>query len=86
MWYCPLGFLTTFVIGLLLSFGFKRIFNEQKVEPDPNLYFPVIANRIRRRIEENQPSNDSGAPRKYLFTANAINDSVTSDKYSTTKV
>lgn len=54
MWYSPLGFLITFILGLFVS-NLSRLFTkDQSDELDPNLFFPLIARRIRyrRRIEE----------------------------------
>ncbi|XP_017758968.1 PREDICTED: putative sodium-dependent multivitamin transporter [Eufriesea mexicana] len=91
MWYCPLGFLITFVIGLLLSFCMKRIFKKQKLELDPNLFFPIIGERIRRRREqtfgyENQVSKHATMSKKYVFTINATNNEETIEDMNTTKL
>ncbi|KOC64350.1 Putative sodium-dependent multivitamin transporter [Habropoda laboriosa] len=89
MWYSPLGFVLTFVIGLLLSYCFKQIFQEEKVELDVNLYFPIVGERIRRRreqtteINENEVPKDAAAHRKYVFT---INDAEATEETHTTKV
>lgn len=74
MWYCPLGFLMTFIIGLFLSFCLKQMFKKQKIELDLNLFFPIIAKRIHRRQMQISDTNSNDilkdattAPRKYIF-------------------
>ena len=89
MWYCPLGFVLTFVIGLLLSYCWKLLFKEPKVELDPNLFFPIIGNRIRRRHRNILEANDNDTPkdqRKYMFTINLSNDAENANGGSTTKL
>ncbi|XP_029178699.1 uncharacterized protein LOC114946402 [Nylanderia fulva] len=71
MWYAPLGFLITFILGLIIS-GLSRLFiKNQNNKLDPNLFFPVIARRIcyRRRndVEINDVANYT-LERKYSFS------------------
>lgn len=69
MWYSPLGFLITFIFGLLVSNLFRLCFKNQKDELDANLFFPVIARRIRYR-RHNDIENEGSSPldRKYSFS------------------
>lgn len=69
MWYSPLGFLITFILGLLVS-NLSRVFiKNQNDELDANLFFPVIARRIRYR-RHNDIENEGNSPldRKYSFS------------------
>ncbi|XP_054011850.1 putative sodium-dependent multivitamin transporter [Hylaeus anthracinus] len=49
MWYSPMGLFITLVVGYLTSLAAKRIFHKNAREPDPNLFVPLLASRIRRR-------------------------------------
>ncbi|KAK2576668.1 hypothetical protein KPH14_005329 [Odynerus spinipes] len=51
MWYCPLGFLSTFLIGWIISWLTRIIFKEKEIALDPNLFTPIVASRIRKRLE-----------------------------------
>lgn len=51
MWYCPLGFLSSFLIGLIISWLTKIIFQEKEILLDPRLFTPIVSSRIRRRQE-----------------------------------
>lgn len=89
MWYGPLGFVLTFIIGLSLSYCWKLLFKEPKVELDPNLFFPIIGNRIRRRHRNILEANENDTPkdqRKYMFTINLSNDAENANGGSTTKL
>ncbi|XP_029046788.2 putative sodium-dependent multivitamin transporter [Osmia bicornis bicornis] len=92
MWYCPLGFVLTFVIGLLLSVCINRMFKKPKVELDINLFFPLVGERIRRRRERILESSEDDVPkdnttqRKYVFTIKPTNDRENMDEYNITKV
>ncbi|XP_011171988.2 putative sodium-dependent multivitamin transporter [Solenopsis invicta] len=67
MWYSPLGFLITFILGLLIS-NLSRLFSKkQKDKLDPNLYFPVISRRIRYRRNKIEDDGISPLDRKYSF-------------------
>ncbi|CAK9818230.1 Putative sodium-dependent multivitamin transporter [Anthophora plagiata] len=89
MWYGPLGFVMTFVIGLLLSYCLKQIFQERKVELDDNLFFPIVGKRIRCRreqttgINENEVPKHTTAHKKYVFT---IKNTESTEEINTTKV
>lgn len=85
MWYAPLGFLITFILGLIIS-GLSRLFiKNQNNKLDPNLFFPVIARRIRYRrrndVEINDVTNYT-LERKYSFS-NIIHKSDSADKICT---
>lgn len=91
MWYCPLGFVLTFVIGLLLSVCLNHMFKKPKVELDVNLFFPLVGERIRRKRERILESNDdvpkdNTAQRKYIFTIKSTNDRENMNEYNITKV
>ncbi|EGI69871.1 Putative sodium-dependent multivitamin transporter [Acromyrmex echinatior] len=61
MWYSLLGFLITFLVGLLIS-NLSRLFTQnQNSELDTNLFFPVIARRIRCR-QCNNIENEENFP------------------------
>ncbi|XP_018354072.1 PREDICTED: putative sodium-dependent multivitamin transporter isoform X1 [Trachymyrmex septentrionalis] len=49
MWYSLLGFLITFLVGLLISNLSRLFIQNQNSQLDTNLFFPVIARRIRCR-------------------------------------
>lgn len=51
MWYTPLGFTVTMIVGYLTSLATNRIFQKDTREPDPSLFIPYLASRIRRRRE-----------------------------------
>ncbi|XP_072762274.1 putative sodium-dependent multivitamin transporter [Anoplolepis gracilipes] len=71
MWYAPLGFLITFIVGLIIS-GLSRLFiKDQNDKLDPNLFFPVIARRIRYRRRKDEELNDIAnyaLEKKYSFS------------------
>ncbi|XP_076762932.1 putative sodium-dependent multivitamin transporter isoform X1 [Xylocopa sonorina] len=52
MWYNPLGLLITMVVGYVISLITNRIFRKDAREPDPSLFIPFLASRIRRRRED----------------------------------
>lgn len=92
MWYCPLGFVITFVIGLFLSFCLNRMLKKPKVELDLNLYFPLVAKRIRRKrrepseTSEKEVSKNTITRRKYIFTINSTGDTENTEEINITKV
>ncbi|XP_031830052.1 putative sodium-dependent multivitamin transporter [Nomia melanderi] len=88
MWYCPLGFVMTFVLGLLLSYFLNMLHKRQKAELDPNLYFPIIGNRIRRRqailkTDDGETVHDTA---KYTFTVVSRDDTDNSGEVSSTRI
>lgn len=52
MWYCPLGFLVTVIVGCITSWIARRIFKEKLTEVDPSLLSPIMAERVRKRREK----------------------------------
>ncbi|XP_053989378.1 putative sodium-dependent multivitamin transporter [Hylaeus volcanicus] len=92
MWYGPLGFVITFAIGLSFSYCLNLLSKKEKVELDPNLFFPVIRNRIYRRREQtlrsksNETPKDTSAQRKYMFTDNKPASEENMDEVCTTKI
>lgn len=83
MWYSPLGFLITFIFGLLVSYLFRLFIKDQDDDLDADLFFPVIARRIRERRRHDVENEEESLGRKYPFS-DAIHrkDSVT-DKICT---
>ncbi|XP_018397564.1 PREDICTED: putative sodium-dependent multivitamin transporter [Cyphomyrmex costatus] len=66
MWYSPLGFLITFMLGLIISNLSRLFFKTQNDELDTNLFFPVLARRIRyRRCMDVENERSSSLNRKY---------------------
>ncbi|XP_011699582.1 PREDICTED: putative sodium-dependent multivitamin transporter isoform X2 [Wasmannia auropunctata] len=68
LWYFPLGFLITFLLGLLVS-NLSRFFiknqNNKKEQLDINLFFPAIARRIRSRRHNSAVEKSSPLDRRY---------------------
>ncbi|KAI4502768.1 hypothetical protein M0802_001812 [Mischocyttarus mexicanus] len=64
MWYCPLGFLSSLLIGWIISWLTETILEKNKDNKIPiniNLFTPIIASRIQKRINEKQlTTNDRG--------------------------
>ncbi|XP_046741740.1 putative sodium-dependent multivitamin transporter isoform X2 [Diprion similis] len=73
MWYSAIGFLVTFLVGLLVSNVGRIVMKEEQPELDPDLFIPWVADRIRKRRSRFSPSFDKLAlePRsvtsKYTF-------------------
>ncbi|KAL0106500.1 hypothetical protein PUN28_016304 [Cardiocondyla obscurior] len=69
MWYCPIGFLITFLVGLLFSNLFRLYFKNENDKLDINLFFPVVARRILKQRRTNI-TNEGISPldRKYSFS------------------
>ncbi|KAG5308544.1 SC5A8 protein, partial [Pseudoatta argentina] len=67
MWYSPLGFLITFILGLIISNISRLFFKKQNDELDTNLFFPVLARRIRYRrcMDVENERSSSSLSRKY---------------------
>ncbi|XP_058794304.1 putative sodium-dependent multivitamin transporter [Phymastichus coffea] len=49
MWYSPMGATITLVVGYLASLLFDKFSRERPIEPDPSLFTPMLAERIRRK-------------------------------------
>ncbi|XP_043283568.1 putative sodium-dependent multivitamin transporter [Venturia canescens] len=52
MWYTPIGFLCTIVLGFALSVLIRKLSKNTIVEPEPDLFTPIVAARMRRRRED----------------------------------
>lgn len=77
MWYAPLGLLITVVIGWVASHVTKYLCNQEEMYVNPSLFFPCVANRIRKREQREidiQGIPGSIHPKKYSFN---LNDPVT---------
>ncbi|XP_025073506.1 putative sodium-dependent multivitamin transporter [Pogonomyrmex barbatus] len=85
MWYSPLGFLITFVIGLLVSNLFRLFRKTQNDELDTNLFFPVVARRIlyRRRNDAEDEAGNYPLDRKYSFSDVVVHENDAVDKICT---
>lgn len=59
MWYNPLGLAITLIVGYVTSLITNKIFYKNAREPEPNLFFPFLAARIRRRREDTQKTTNS---------------------------
>jgi len=69
MWYSLLGFLITFVLGLLISNLSRLFIKNQNDMLDINLFFPVIARRIRyRRYRAMENAGRPSLYRKYSLS------------------
>ncbi|KYM96632.1 PREDICTED: putative sodium-dependent multivitamin transporter [Cyphomyrmex costatus] len=69
MWYCPLGLLITFILGLFVSNLSRLFIKNQNDELDTNLFFPIIARRMRYR-RRNNIKNKGNSPlnRRYSLS------------------
>ncbi|XP_012280969.1 putative sodium-dependent multivitamin transporter [Orussus abietinus] len=72
MWYAPLGFLITIIVGLVVSNLVYLCSGRERVECDPDLFFPFVSTRLRRKLRLNTESNGHQIPsivlqRKYTF-------------------
>ncbi|GAB1867003.1 Putative sodium-dependent multivitamin transporter [Camponotus japonicus] len=79
MWYAPLGFLITFILGLFISGLFRLFIKDQNDKLDPNLFFPVIARRIYYRRRRDIAIDDIASytlESKYSFNTIQKNDNV----------
>lgn len=52
MWYTPLGFLLTMILGFVISAGYKKFTKNSIIGPDPDLMTPFVAARMRKRRED----------------------------------
>ncbi|XP_076293739.1 putative sodium-dependent multivitamin transporter [Lasioglossum baleicum] len=53
MWYCPLGSVISFVVGLFSSWILNLICKDQSKELDPDLFNPIKARMVRKRRLKN---------------------------------
>ena len=51
MWYCPLGFVTCLLMGLLVSVLTNLVSKGSRKELDSNLFVPFVASRISKNRE-----------------------------------
>ncbi|XP_011686227.1 PREDICTED: putative sodium-dependent multivitamin transporter [Wasmannia auropunctata] len=72
MWYSPLGFLITFLLGLLISSLSHLIFKNQNDELDINLFFPIIARRIHYRRRNNVECEENSALNRMYALSDVI--------------
>lgn len=49
MWYSPMGLMITLVVGYCASLLFRKFGTITSLEPEPNLFTPWLANKIRQR-------------------------------------
>lgn len=56
MWYCPIGFVVTLVLGFFISFVENMVSGRKEEFKDPNLFFPMVAKRMRRKQRELYPN------------------------------
>ncbi|EGI69870.1 Putative sodium-dependent multivitamin transporter [Acromyrmex echinatior] len=59
MWYSPIGLLMTFILGLLVSNLSRLFIKNQNDELNTNLFFPMIARRIRHRRHNNKKNKEN---------------------------
>ncbi|XP_076388479.1 putative sodium-dependent multivitamin transporter isoform X1 [Megachile rotundata] len=59
MWYSPMGLGITLIVGYLTSLVARRICHRDSREPDPNLFTPLLASRIKRRREDAEKTRNS---------------------------
>ena len=59
MWYSPIGITVTILVGYLASVVIRRISREAIREPDPSLFTPFVAARIRKRRATSRKITDS---------------------------
>ncbi|XP_078052340.1 putative sodium-dependent multivitamin transporter [Augochlora pura] len=54
MWYCPIGSVISFAVGLFASWILNLLLKEKPKELDPDLFTPIKARAMRRRQKNNQ--------------------------------
>lgn len=91
MWYGPLGFLITVIVGLLVSNVIQHVFKQPQSELDPNLFFPIIARRMRAKPHLNLECNESVKTKTkiqgtYMFNANVVDETEQSDGINSTNI
>ncbi|XP_076302458.1 putative sodium-dependent multivitamin transporter [Lasioglossum baleicum] len=59
VWYNPLGLFITLIVGYITSLITSRIFHKNAREPDPSLFVPLLASRIRRRRQDAEKTTNS---------------------------
>ncbi|KAI4497491.1 hypothetical protein M0802_007502 [Mischocyttarus mexicanus] len=79
MWYAPLGFLITFIIGLLISNIIRCISKKTQKELDPDLFFPIIGKRLSNkrslRFEHNELADSNKKLQgKYVVNVESVDE------------
>ncbi|XP_043276409.1 putative sodium-dependent multivitamin transporter [Venturia canescens] len=59
MWYSPIGFIMTLVVGLIVSYFDRLVFKQDRVYLDPDLFFPIIGKRLRKDRQIDNGDNTS---------------------------
>ncbi|KAK1122172.1 hypothetical protein K0M31_009398 [Melipona bicolor] len=59
LWYNPLGLTITLIIGYLISLITNKILYKNAREPEPSLFTPLLASRIRRRRQDADKTTSS---------------------------
>ncbi|KOC66377.1 Putative sodium-dependent multivitamin transporter [Habropoda laboriosa] len=59
MWYTPMGLTITLVVGFLTSLAASRLIHKDAREPDPDLFVPSLAARIRQRRQDAAKTTNS---------------------------
>ncbi|XP_011704434.1 PREDICTED: putative sodium-dependent multivitamin transporter, partial [Wasmannia auropunctata] len=73
LWYSVLGFLITFIFGLIISSLSHLFIKNQNKKLDINLFFPVIARRIHYRRRSDVESEEH-SPLNRMYTLKSFND------------
>lgn len=81
MWYAPLGFLITVIVGLIVSNIVRCTFKRTRKELDPNLFFPIIGKRLRNkrslRFEDREfIDSHNKVQGKYTFNIDVSSDDI----------
>lgn len=50
-----LGLLTTYIVGYFASLIISKISNEKPKQLDPNLFTPLLAKRLKKKEQANNP-------------------------------
>ena len=58
MWYSPIGFLMTVIIGLIVSYFCRLVFREKPQYLDPDLFFPCIGKCMRARQQRDNETDE----------------------------
>ncbi|XP_014225600.1 putative sodium-dependent multivitamin transporter [Trichogramma pretiosum] len=68
IWYSVIGFAITIIVGILVSYIIRATHGNFNDELDPELFFPVIAKRIRKRRQARNALNGNLEPNNlYVF-------------------
>lgn len=77
MWYSPIGFIITLVLGLVVSYFGRLVLKERRRHLDPDLFFPIVGKRLRRHREIDNGDSasdkniaDGDSLKKYSFKKN----------------